>query len=164
MVNQPRQPHVTMTNLSLLVVEDDENDALFLQMGLKQLDAHCSLHIARDGREAIDYLEGKECFSNRAEFPTPYLILLDLKLPRVMGLDVLRWIRERPEYDSTVVIVLTSSAHPHDLKTAYGLGANAFLVKPSDYDGLIPMLRAIRDFWLTQNLPEAKFTENRLHA
>ena len=79
-----------------MVVEDDENDAIFLRMGFKKAGLSCALHVAQDGRQAIDYLEGKGAFSNRTEFPLPYLILLDLKLPHVMGLDVLKWIRSTP--------------------------------------------------------------------
>ncbi|HUR44719.1 MAG TPA: response regulator [Candidatus Saccharimonadales bacterium] len=150
-----------MKNLSILAVEDDENDVIFLQMGLKAAGVTCPLHVAVDGRKALDYLEGNGAFSNRAEFPMPYLILLDLKLPQVMGLDVLSWIRARPELDSTIVIVMTSSAHPLDVEAAYRLGTNAFLVKPSNYEGLKVLVQSIKDFWLTHNLPEPKFVERK---
>ena len=72
----------------------------------------CPLHVAKDGREALDYVNGTGNFSDREKHPLPYLLLLDLKLPYVMGLEVLKHIRERPEFDSTIVIVLTSSDSP----------------------------------------------------
>jgi DNA-binding response OmpR family regulator len=79
--------------------------------------------------------------------------LLDLKLPYVMGLDVLAWIRAQPQFKSTIVIVLTSSRHTQDIRTAYELGANAYLVKPSDLNALERMMGTLKDFWVGQNTP-----------
>ncbi len=111
-----------------------------------------SLHIAVDGQQAIDYLQGAGKFADREKFPLPCLVLLDLKLPFVMGLDVLKWIRQRPEL-SPVVIILSSSQQNADISTAYRLGANAYLVKAPDLGKLQELVRAIRDFWLTHNIP-----------
>ena len=109
------------------------------------------IQVARDGQEALDYLTGEGQFANREKYPLPSLVLLDLKLPRVMGLEVLRRLDQRRNFRRLIVIVLTSSQQPEDIDTAYDLGAKAYLVKPSGLDQLEPMAQAIKDFWLTQN-------------
>ena len=112
------------------------------------------IHHASDGQQAIDYLQGAGKFADREQFPLPGLVLLDLKLPYVMGLEVLRWIRQQPR-TPPIVIVLTASAENADIAEAYRLGANAFLVKPSEASKLEDIVKAIKDFWLTHNtLPE----------
>src|SRR5438552_1637736 len=95
---------------AILLVEDDENDVLVMAMALEKAGLTCPIRVARDGREAQDYLSGAGKFADRSEYPLPYLMLLDLKLPRVMGLEVLKWLRERPEFDSTIVLILSSSS------------------------------------------------------
>src|SRR5262245_37537331 len=131
----------------ILLVDDDENDVLIMRMALQKVGLTDSIGVAKDGREALDYLSGTGEFADRHEYPLPYLILMDLKLPRVMGLDVLKWLRERPEFDSTIVLVLSSSPMPDDIQDAYRLRANAYLVKPSGLDKLQVMVQAIKDFW-----------------
>ena len=138
---------------AILLVEDDENDVLVMQMALKKVGLTCPIRAARDGREAQDYLSGAGKFADRHEHPLPYLILLDLKLPRVPGLEVLKWLRERHEFDATIVLVLTSSPMPVDIQAAYRLHANAYLVKPSGLEKLELMVQAIKDFWFFQNQP-----------
>ena len=137
----------------ILVVEDDENDLMFVKMAMKKAGVANPIQVARDGREVLDYFQGNGKFANRAAFPLPYLVLLDLKLPYVMGLDVLTWIRDQPQFKSTMVIVLTSSRYAEDIGKAYQLGANAYLVKPADLNALEGMMRTLKDFWLTQNTP-----------
>src|SRR2546422_248808 len=138
---------------AILLVEDDENDILVMTMALEKAGLTCPVCTARDGREAQDYLSGAGKFADRQAYPLPYLILLDLKLPRVMGLEVLKWLRERPEFDSTIVLVLTSSPMPDDIQCAYHLRANAYLVKPCGLEKLHVMAQAIKDFWFIQNRP-----------
>ena len=138
---------------AILLVDDDENDVLIMTMALKKAGLSCPICVARDGREAKDYLSGTGEFADRNESPLPYLILMDLKLPRMMGLEVLKWLRERPEFDSTIVLVLSSSHMSEDIGAAYHLRANAYLVKPSGLDKLQLMAQAIKDFWYIQNQP-----------
>jgi len=138
---------------AILLVDDDENDVLIMTMALQKVGLTCSLRVARDGREAQEYLGGTGKFSDRQAYPLPYLILMDLKLPRVMGLEVLKWLRKRPEFDSIIVLVLSSSPMPEDIQSAYQLRANGYLVKPSGLDKLQVMAQAIRDFWYVQNQP-----------
>ena len=137
---------------TILLVEDEENDVVLMQRALNRAAVVNAVHVANDGREAIDYFRGAGKFANRKEFPLPCLVLLDLKLPYVMGLDVLKWIRQQPEV-ATIVILLSSSAAEADIVAAYRLGANGFLVKPPEASQLLNMIKAIKDFWLTHNTP-----------
>ena len=139
---------------AILLVEDDENDVLVMKMALKKVGLTCPIRAARDGREAQDYLSGAGKFADRHEYPLPYLVLLDLKLPRVMGLEVLKWLRERPEFDSTIVLILSSSSMPDDVQGAYHLHANGYLVKPYNLEKLQVMSQAIKEFWYVQNQPD----------
>jgi CheY-like chemotaxis protein len=123
------------------------------------------LHVVYDGEEALDYLEGKGQFSDRQQHPVPGLMLLDLNLPKKPGLEVLSWVREQPEFFTMPVIVLSASNQEVDVHRAYALGANAYLVKPTDVEKLADMMRTFRAFWLEQNTgpPECgKLKESQL--
>lgn len=141
-----------MTTETILLVEDDENDAFFLKRAIRKIGMLNPVQNVRDGQEAINYLQGAGKFGERGEFPLPGLILLDLKLPLVLGLDVLKWIRQNSD-TSPIVIILSSSAAETDVASAYRLGANAYLVKPSAAGNLERMVTSINDFWLLQNTP-----------
>jgi CheY-like chemotaxis protein len=134
---------------------------MFLKMVLKKTGVTNPLQTAKDGQEVLDYFQGNGKFADRSKFPLPYLVLLDLKLPCVMGLDVLTWIREQPQFKSTIVIVLTSSRFAEDIGKAYQLGANAYLVKPADLNALEGMMRTFKDFWLIQNTPPPDWAERQ---
>ena len=136
----------------ILLVEDDQNDVFFFQRAMRKAGMSHPLQLARDGQEAIDYMQARGKFADREQFPLPCLILLDLKLPIVMGLDVLRWIRQQPGV-AAIVIVLTSSLNEADIAEAYDLGANAYLVKPAQASELVQIVKAINDFWVKHNTP-----------
>ena len=140
----------------ILQVEDREEDVFLLRRALKRAELAADVQVATDGQEAIDYLGGHGKFADRERYPLPYLVLLDLKLPQRMGLDVLAWIRSQASLRSLIVIVLSSSIHEDDVRRAYELGANAFLVKPSDNNTLADMCQALKHFWLTYNQPPAR--------
>ena len=108
--------------------------------------------IAEDGLKAVDYLSGAGQFSDRTAFPLPALLFLDLKMPGKTGLDVLAWLRQQEALRSIVVIILTSSQEPLDLRRAYHLGANSYLVKPSTTHRLRELVRAVKVYWLEFNL------------
>jgi two-component system response regulator len=135
---------------TILQVDDDPNDVFLFRHAMKKMGIENPIQVASDGQQAIDYLQGVGRFADRVKFPLPSLVLMDLKLPYVMGLDVLRWIRQQPGM-ALVVIVLTASGEDADIATAYRLGANAFLTKPSEASKLEEMVKAIKDFWLTHN-------------
>jgi len=142
----------------ILQVEDDANDVFLLQHAMNKAGVTNPIQVVTDGQQAIDYLNGAGKFADREQFPLPGLVLLDLKLPHVMGLNVLRWIRQQPG-NPMVVIMLTASGEEADIATAYRLGVNAFLVKPSQASKLEEMARAIKDFWLTHNTLPQKSVE-----
>jgi CheY-like chemotaxis protein len=146
-------------NRALLLVEDDSNDALFMKTAFEAVGLQNPLHEVSDGKQALAYLEGTGKYTDRKQYPLPYLILLDLKLPYVMGLGLLKWIRERPEFDSTIVLVLTASDSASDVDEAYRLGANGYLVKTSRFDSLQTLAQAIKDFWITYNRAGSAFGE-----
>jgi len=134
----------------ILQVDDDPNDVFLLAHAMKKAGVANPIQVATDGKQAIDYLRGAGEFADRDKFPFPCLMLMDLKLPHVMGLDVLKWVREQPGM-VLVVVLLTASAENSDIAAAYALGANGFLVKPPQAHKLVDMVKAIRDFWLLQN-------------
>jgi CheY-like chemotaxis protein len=148
---------------TILLVEDEENDVFFLQQAMKKAGVLNPIRVARDGQQAIDYFKGAGKFANREEFPLPCLVLLDLKLPYVMGLDVLKWIRQQPELPA-IVVILSSSREEEDVATSYRLGANGYLVKPSDTSKLQDMAKSIKDFWLTQNISPPESHANGVAA
>jgi len=145
----------TLTAQTILQVEDDENDIFFLKLALGKNKMDSGLHVVEDGEEAIAYLRGDRKFSDRAHHPLPDLILLDLKLPHVMGLDVLKWIRSQPSFDMTVVIILTSSQQRSDIQEACSIGANSYLLKPTNPIDLVETMRLVKDYWLARNQPTA---------
>lgn len=146
--------HVSQT---ILLVEDEENDVAFMRYAMKSAGLAGHLKVVEDGGEAIAYLSGQGPFSDRAQFPLPVLIFLDLKLPKVMGMDVLKWIRERPEFDLTMVIVLTSSQQATDIREAYSAGTNSYLVKPSNPLDLGEVVRLAKRYWLELNQPTVAY-------
>jgi len=136
----------------LLLVEDNEDDIFFMEHAMKKAGIDNPLAIAKDGREAIELLE-RALGGNLSDIPVPRLIFLDLKLPRVPGLDVLKWIRGNPRLKTVPVLVLTASKQDQDVEAAYNLGANSFFTKPANTDTLVEMMRVIKDYWLTHCVP-----------
>lgn len=140
----------------ILHVEDREEDVFLLRYAFKRAEIANPVHVVTDGRQAINYLAGSGEFADRERFPLPGLVLLDLKLPQIMGLDVLEWIREESPVKWLIVLILTSSIHEKDVQRAYDLGVNGFLVKPADTATLTDMSRALKHFWLAHNRPPAE--------
>jgi CheY-like chemotaxis protein len=142
---------------TLLVVEDNEDDIFFIERIFKQLDARCDLKFVRDGLEALDYLSGKGNYSDRSRFPLPTIILMDLKMPRMNGFEVLEWMQKQGEIKLIPTIVVTSSTLQEDVTRAYRLGANAVMNKPVDKDSLLQMLKTFHIYWTDYvEMPEIK--------
>lgn len=137
----------------VLQIEDREEDVFLLHHVFKQVGIENPIQVAVDGQEGIDYLAGTGKYSDREKYPFPCLVLLDLKLPRKMGTEVLEWIRADPKLRWLIVIILTSSIYEKDVQSCYDLGANAFLVKPSGTEVLKEMCQALKDFWFVHNRP-----------
>jgi CheY-like chemotaxis protein len=141
-----------MNDLStVLLVEDDPDDAELIAHAFKKAGVANPLIVVDDGEKAIDYLHARSIYADRAAFPLPGLVLLDLKLPRRSGFEVLESIRAHRSTRLTPVIVLTSSNQHSDIERAYELGANSYLVKPVGRDALIAMVRSLDTFWLQLN-------------
>ncbi len=142
-----------MNPVTILHVEDDSNDALLLQHACQKAGLNCDLRLVSDGDEAIAYLSGADGFGDRSRFPFPQFVLLDLKMPRVNGFEVLTWMRKDKRCCRLPVVVLSSSNHEADVQHAYDLGANSFLVKPVDFNSLIDLAKAVHSYWATLNRP-----------
>jgi CheY-like chemotaxis protein len=137
----------------ILLVEDEPSDVLFLKLALQKNGLHNTLNVAKDGKEAQKYLKGEGKFADREQYPLPSLVLLDLRLPQIPGLEVLKWIREHPQFEMLPVIVFTSSNQHSDVETAYRLGANSYLVKPANPGELFELVRRFKLYWLELNFP-----------
>jgi|ERR1051325_4491706 CheY-like chemotaxis protein len=131
-----------------LLVEDDENDVLLIRRAFTKAHVLNPLYSVKSGEEAIEYLAGEGAYSNRAEFPLPALVLLDLKMRGLTGFDVLRWIRQQPGLRTLRVVILTASDDMRDVSSAYQMGANSFLIKPLDFERFVEVSQAISGYWL----------------
>ena len=136
---------------TVLHVEDDPNDALLLQHACRKAGTSLHLQSVSDGEDALAYLRGMDEFGNREQHPLPSLVLLDLKMGRLNGFDVLTWMRKEEKFRRVPVVVLTSSNHDADVKRAYDLGANSYLVKPVNFDALVELVKAIQHYWFKLN-------------
>jgi CheY-like chemotaxis protein len=137
----------------ILLVEDNDDDVFFMQQAMGKARILNPMRVATSGQDAMDYLMGAGEFADKAKHPLPFLMLLDLKLPYVPGLEVLKWVRSRPELKNILIVVLTSSREDRDIDTAYSLGANSYIVKPPTADKLNEMVKALADYWIVQNQP-----------
>jgi CheY-like chemotaxis protein len=135
----------------VLLVEDDENDVVFVQRAFRQTGILNPLQIVRDGDEAVGYLSGGGQFADRDQYPLPAFMLLDLKLPRRSGLEVLTWAKEQPGLKRIPIVVLTSSRKDDDVNRAYEMGANSYLVKPVSFEGLMDLVKSLNLYWLILN-------------
>lgn len=133
---------------TILVVEDDPNDLFFLKRAFSAVQSKCLMQAVGDGAEAIDYLRGVDDYADRNRFPLPALILMDLKMPRINGFEFLAWLRREPVLKLIPVVVFSSSNLPHDVKRAYELGANSFVVKAQDNTALPETLKTLATYWL----------------
>lgn len=150
---QPRANTVrNMPNRTILLVEDNADDVFFMRRALKKAGIAALLQVVEDGQEAIHYLSGQGDYSDRQKAPLPSLVLLDLKMPRKSGLEVLEWVRRQPELGGLVVIVLTSSRQSKDVAAAARLGANSFLVKPPNVDELTDLMTVVLRYWWENDL------------
>ena len=135
----------------ILLAEDREDDVVLIRRAFAKANVLNPLHVVGDGEETIAYLKGEGQYGNRAEYPLPTLLLLDLKMPRQNGFDVLTWIRREPNLAALRVVVLTSSDGIRDVTRAYQLGANSFLVKPVDFEQFVTVLHTLQGYWLWMN-------------
>jgi CheY-like chemotaxis protein len=140
-----------MNNLPVLYAEDEPDDVFLMQRAFRDAGIENPLVVVNDGRAAVDYLSGQGKYSSREQFPLPAVVILDLKMPRLSGLEVLKWIRSQPTLVTLPVVMLTSSNNDADIHRAYLQGANGYLVKPGKPSELLSMVKALKDFWLLHN-------------
>ena len=137
--------------VDVLVVEDDARDLELLLRALGKANVGHRLEVARDGAEALEFLFSEGAHSGREGEHRPKVVLLDLKLPKVDGLEVLRTIKEDPEMKCIPVVMLTSSREERDLVRSYSLGVNAYVVKPVDFHEFVNALKEVGLFWAVIN-------------
>jgi CheY-like chemotaxis protein len=138
----------------ILIAEDNENDAIILERALRKAGFLNPFFVCRDGAEVLAYLRGEGEFNDRLKFPFPRVLITDLKMPRLSGLEVLKWLYEHPNCNLIPKIVLTASKHSSDIQEAYKLGANSYFVKPGSYEQLTRMLKLVFDYWQVCEKPE----------
>lgn len=138
---------------TILIVEDDPNDVLFLKRAFKRSGVLNPIQSVGDGEEAVAYLAGSGKFADRVAFPFPRVILTDLKMPRMNGIELLKWLYARPEMRVVPIIVLTSSTDEDDIKAAFCNGASAYMVKPVAFDELERVVKVIADYWRLSLVP-----------
>jgi CheY-like chemotaxis protein len=141
-----------MNSCCILLVEDDENDVFFMKRAFAAAGIGEAVRVVEDGQQAVDYLLGCGKFADHAQFPSPSLVLLDLKLPQIEGLDVLKWIREKAELRDLKVIILTSSPQTDDVRRASELGANGYVLKPTSIQQRDKLAEAIKAVAFQNNL------------
>ena len=132
----------------ILLAEDDANDVFLFRRAVQKAGLPSKVVDVPDGREAVHYLSGEPPYSNRALFPIPDLLLLDLKMPLMDGFDVLSWKKARPEWADLPAVVLSSSTIEEDIKKARTLGARDYLIKPSDTAKLMKLVQDLHRKWL----------------
>jgi CheY-like chemotaxis protein len=137
-----------MDQSTILLIDDNEDDILLMQRAIQKANISNPIQSVSDGAQAIEYLKGEEPYSDSVRFPTPALLLLDLKMPRMTGFELLEWIRQQPKLKRLWVIVLTHSQERSDIDRAYDLGANSYLVKPSQFNSLVEIVAVLQRFWL----------------
>lgn len=135
----------------ILLVEDDPNDIILIKRAFEKANITNPLQVVENGEEAISHLAGKGRYADRVKYPLPMLLLLDLKLPRKSGHEVLEWLSRQPMLKRLTVVVLTSSQQSSDINKAYDLGANSYLVKPVTFDALVEMVKGLNFYWIILN-------------
>jgi CheY-like chemotaxis protein len=145
----------------ILLVEDDPADAKLVQRAFTKAGITARMIRVTNGDEAVAYLAGEPPFADRVAHPLPSMLILDLKLPRRSGLEVLQWLRGRSDALRRMpAVMLTSSRHAVDVNRAYELGANSYLVKPDVQDDLTQMAASFRNYWFGLNEPPVLFEGN----
>lgn len=139
------------SNPTILYVDDDENDALLLRHALRCAKLPFKVQVVNDPENASAYLSGQGIYCDRKLYPMPALVLLDLKMPRMNGLEVLEWIRNQPFLKRLVVVVFTASNQAVEVNRAYEMGANSYLVKPVELESLVEIVKGMAAYWMNLN-------------
>jgi CheY-like chemotaxis protein len=141
---------------TILLVEDNVDDVILTRRAFRKAGLAATLMTVSDGEQALAYLFDLAAFADRGAHPFPELVLLDWKLPRCSGSEVLRQIRARGALDTLPVVILTSSRQQEDIEEAYACGANSYLHKPVAFSGLVELLGRLHLYWLRTNVTAAR--------
>lgn len=132
----------------ILLADDSDDDVFLICRALQSASIINQVQVVRDGEQVLAYLKGEPPYEDRQAFPLPQLLLLDLKMPRMDGFEVLRWLRQQPQWRALPVAVLTSSSDVRDVNAAFALGANSFMIKPVDFMRFAEFAQALAGSWL----------------
>ncbi|MEW6156967.1 MAG: response regulator [Verrucomicrobiota bacterium] len=135
----------------ILLVDDNPHDVVLIRLAFRKVGIIDTIQLVKDGTEAMRYINGEGNYSDRKRFPRPTLVLLDLKMPQTSGFEVLSAIRHLPEYANLVVVVMSGSKNDADIRRAYSLGANLYLVKPSRFSDLVRMMDTLATYYAWPN-------------
>jgi CheY-like chemotaxis protein len=139
---------------TILVVEDNPEEVILLQRAFENAGMDLAVHFVVNGEEAIDYLSGADRFRNRINFPEPDLVIMDLKMPRKGGFEVLEWFRNLQESALIPIIVLTASNRESDVQRAYSLGASSYFIKPTSFNEFRDMIKIVYAYWSLARRPK----------
>jgi len=142
----------------ILLVDDNPHDVVLIRLAFRKVGIIDTIQLAKDGTEAMSYIKGDGRYRDRTQFPPPTLVLLDLKMPGTSGFDVLKWIRAQPGLNSMVVVVMSGSREDADIKLAYDLRANSYLIKPAKFEDLVKMMESLKDYCSWRKNGHAKST------
>ena len=142
------------SQFTILVVEDNPQEVVLMQKAFARSGTDVAAHFVANGEEAIDYLSGTDRFLDRYTYPEPDLVIMDLKMPRKGGFELLEWFRNLQEGALIPVVVLTSSNSEADVQRAYTLGANSYFIKPTSFDEFRDAIKAIYDYWSRARRPK----------
>ena len=141
----------TIESRVILICDDNDDDVVFLREAIRKAGIVNPTYRVRHGEAVIQYLSGRGVYGDRELYPLPFLLLLDLKMPRKNGYEALAWIRQQPILKRIIVIVLSGSFLPEELVHAYDLGANSFLAKPTGLNHLVELMEDVKKYWLVRN-------------
>lgn len=140
----------------VLSVDDNDVDGALLERAFKRTFVPARLFRVSEGPQAMAYLSGDGIYQDRENYPLPDLVLLDIGMPKMSGMDVLKWIREKPEVSRTKVLIFTSSEKPEDYNSAKKIGADGYLLKPTKFEDLKNLVKQIQDDWLSAKSKKTK--------
>jgi CheY-like chemotaxis protein len=139
--------NTTLKTINILMADDDEEDCLFAKKAFDKSTIPTSISFVHDGEELIDYLKNQGNFKDKSTTVRPDLILLDLNMPRKDGREALAEIKSDPDLHNILVIILTTSKQEEDIHNTYELGANSFICKPVDFEGMVKAIHTLIDYW-----------------
>jgi CheY-like chemotaxis protein len=142
-----------LANTTILIVEDESHDVEFLRRAFLRVGVKNPVHAVENGEEAIAYLDGTGRFTDRAVYPFPHVIITDLKMPHLGGLELLHWLHAHPKCRVVPTIVFTSSTSQADVDAAFAAGASGYMVKPVDFRELESTVKIIADYWRLSLIP-----------